>query len=159
MPTVNWKTQLIETPGRPDREGFALVTTLLIVLVLSVLAVGVVWVANSEKKVSFAESVHISSVFAADAGGEAGINFIRVSDAPPRILDFNNNRVKSTGQTNLQGSQNYEYDCNYVRKRPKPGWGVEYVDYDYRIEAQGTSAQNGQSGVGVVVSRLYKEGY
>ena len=136
-----------------------MVMTLLIVLVLSVLAIGVVWIANSEKKTSFAESVHVTSVFAADAGGEAGINFIRVSDSPPRILDFNTNLVQSSGQTTLVGSQTYDYTCNYMRKRPKPGWGVEYVDYDYDIRSMGTASRTGQSGVGVVVSRLFREGY
>lgn len=142
-----------------DREGFALVTTLLVVLVLSVLAVGVVWMASSEKKTSFAEGVHAASVFAADAGGEAGINFIRVSDSPPTISDFATMNVRSQGETALEGSAAYSYDANYLQKRPKPGWGIEYLDYDYRIGSQGTASRTGQSGVSVVVSRLYKEGY
>ena len=45
-----------------NREGFAMVTTLLVVLILSVLAVGVAWIASSEKKTTFAESVHVQSV-------------------------------------------------------------------------------------------------
>ena len=142
-----------------DREGFALVTTLLMVLVLGVIAVGVVWMANSEKKTSFAEQVHVTSLFSADAGGEAGINFVRIADAPPQIVDFGTMTVGSTGETGLSGSQTYEYDCRYIQKRPKPGWGVDYLDYDYRINSHGEASQDGQSNVGVVVSRLFKEGY
>lgn len=141
------------------REGFALVTTLLMVLVLGVIAIGVVWIANSEKKTSFAQQVHVTSVFSADAGGEAGINFVRVADSPPQIQDFGTMSVGSTGDTGLHGSQTYEYDCQYVQKRPKPGWGVDYLDYDYRINSHGESGQDGQSDVAVVVSRLFKEGY
>ena len=142
-----------------DREGFALVTTLLMVLVLGVIAVGVVWLATSEKKTSFAEQVHVTSLFSADAGGEAGINFVRIADSPPQIVDFGTMTVGSTGETGLSGTQTYEYDCRYIQKRPKPGWGVDYLDYDYRINSHGEASQSGQSDVGVVVSRLFKEGY
>ena len=68
----------------PDRDGFALVTTLLILLVLSVIAVGAAWLASSEKRASFAESVHLSAVYSADAGGEAGINFLDTANVYSR---------------------------------------------------------------------------
>jgi Tfp pilus assembly protein PilX len=142
-----------------NREGFAMVTTLLVVLVLSVLAVGAVWMATSEKKTSFAEGVHVASVFAADAGGEAGINFIRVSNAPPAIMDFGTMNVRSQPETVLEGSQSYEYNTNFLRKQLKPGWGMDYLDYDYRIGSRGSASRQGKSGVNVVVSRLYREGY
>lgn len=153
------KMQEMKNTMTPDREGFALVTTLLMVLVLGVIAVGVVWLANTEKKTSFAEQLHVTSVFSADAGGEAGINFVRVADSPPQIQDFGTMSVDVTGETGIQGSQTYQYDCRYVQKRPKPGWGVDYLDYDYRINSRGQSGQTGQSDVAVVVSRLFKEGY
>lgn len=142
-----------------DRRGFAMVTTLLVVLVLSVLAVGVAWLASSEKKTTHAESVHVRAVFSADAGGESGINFIRTSDTPPQIVDFGTLTVRNQAETALQGSQSYLYTANYLQKRPKPGWGVEYLDYDYRIASQGQASTQGESAVQVVVSRLYKEGY
>lgn len=142
-----------------NREGFAMVTTLLVVLILSVLAVGVVWLASSEKKTSFAEGVHVASVFAADAGGEAGINFIRVSDSPPAINDFGTMNVRNQGTTVLDGTRTYAYNANFTGKRPKPGWGMDYLDYDYRIGSRGTASQHGESGVAVVVSRLFREGY
>ncbi len=144
-----------------NREGFAMVTTLLVVLILSVLAVGVAWIASAEKKTTFAEGVHVASVFAADAGGEAGINFIRISDSPPTINDFGTMNVRNQGETVLEaeGSKAYSYNADYLTKRPKPGWGVDYLDYDYRIGSRGTASQNGVSGVTVVVSRLYREGY
>lgn len=142
-----------------NREGFAMVTTLLVVLILSVLAVGVSWIASSEKKTTFAEGVHVRSVFAADAGGEAAINFIRMSTTPPPILDFSSNTVRIQGSTTLQGSESYDYDTRYMQKRAKPGWGLEYLDYDYRIASHGTASRLGQSGVELVISRLFKEGY
>ena len=143
----------------PDRDGFALVTTLLMLLVLSVIAVGAAWLATSEKRTSFAESVHLSAVYSADAGGEAGINFLRLADAPPKILDFGDFSVRNEANTTIQGTQSFEYDCFYVQKRPKPGWGTQFLDYDYRIASLGQASTAGQSGVELVASRLFKEGY
>ena len=144
---------------REGREGFALVTAVLVVLVLSVLAVGVAWIASTEKKTTFSEGVHVRSLFSADAGGEAGINFVRVSDSPPKIIDFGTNTVRDQGQTALDGSQTYGYDARFLRRVPKPGWGVDYKDYDYRIGADGRASQQGRASVDVVVSRLFKECY
>lgn len=148
-----------ESWNPPDRRGFALVTTLLIILVLSVIAVGAAWLASTEKRVSFAEGVHIRATFAADAGGEAGINFLRLAADPPPIIDFADFLVRSEGATAVQGSQNYAYNAHYVRKRPRPGWGVNFRDYDYRIDSQGAASVAGQSGVELIASRLFKEGY
>lgn len=142
-----------------NREGFAMVTTLLVVLILSVLAVGIAWIASSEKKTSFAESVHIRSVYSADAGGEAAINFIRLSETPPVVQDFGTRLVRNQGTTGLKGSQTFDYSAFFDRKRPKPGWGMDYLDYDYRINSHGSASRLGESGVELVVSRLYKEGY
>jgi hypothetical protein len=142
-----------------NREGFAMVTTLLVVLILSVLAVGVAWIASSEKKMTFAESVHVRSVYSADAGGEAAINFLRMSETPPVVQDFGTRLVRSQGSTGLQGSQSYDYRAFFISKRPKPGWGMDYLDYDYRVASHGTASRLGESGVELVVSRLYKEGY
>jgi hypothetical protein len=141
------------------REGFAMVTALLVVLVLSVLAVGAAWLATSEKKTTLAEATHLRSVFAADAGGEAAINFVRTSNQPPQILDFGTMAVRSQPTTNVEGSQQFNYDVNFTRRAPKPGWGPEYQDFDYRVAAMGRASRTGVSGVDVVVSRLFKVGY
>ena len=142
-----------------DREGFALVTTLLIVLVLSVLAVAVAWMASSEKKISFAEGVHVNAVYSADAGSEAGINFLRLSNSPPHITNYSDNKVLSVGETAILNSQLFEFDCFYVKKSPRPGWGVEFMDYDYRVNSTGMASSKGESEIQMVASRLFKEGY
>jgi hypothetical protein len=141
------------------REGFALVTTLLIILVLSVIAVGAAWLASTEKRVSFAEGVHVRATFAADAGGEAAINFLRLATEPPTIIDFADNLVRSEGTTAVHGSQNFAYDAHYLRMQHRPGWGAEFRDFDYRVESQGAASVSGQTGVDLVASRLFKVGY
>ncbi|MBU8869722.1 MAG: hypothetical protein KOO60_02495 [Gemmatimonadales bacterium] len=143
----------------PDREGFALVTTMLIVLVLSVLAVAVAWMATSEKKISFAEGVHVRSVYSADAGGEVGINFLRLSSSPPHIVSYADSLVLDINETAILNTQTFEFNCFYAGKSPRPGWGVEFMDYDYRIDATGRASTNGTSQVEMVASRLFKEGY
>lgn len=149
-------------PGADDRhrDGFAMVTALLVVLVLSVLAVGATWLATSEKKTTTAEAQHMRSVFAADAGGEAGINFIRTVGEPPVVQDFGGtNQVFSQGETTLEGSQAYNFDVSYLRKRIKPGWEQGYFDFDYSVGSVGEAGAQGQSGVAVVASRLFRTGY
>jgi hypothetical protein len=143
----------------PDREGFALVTSLLIILVLSLIAVAAVILSSTEKQTSFAESVHNSAVFSADSGGEAAIHFLRLSDSPPKIIDFNDGTVRSESDAPVMNSQEYDFDCQYVRKRPKPGWGVNFLDYDYRVESEGRASAQGRSDVDLVASRLFREGY
>ncbi len=142
----------------PNREGFAMVTTLLMVLVLAVLAVGVVWMASSEKKTTSAEQVHISSLFSADAGGEAGINFIRLSATPPRVTTFSDSTVNVQGETSITGTQTYDYRCKFLKKSGRNGWQMEYLNYNYQINSNGHAGASGESGVQLMVSRLYREG-
>ncbi|HOX26842.1 MAG TPA: hypothetical protein PLL30_14600 [Candidatus Krumholzibacteria bacterium] len=144
---------------RPGRDGFALVTSLLVILLLSLIAVAAVILSSTEKRTTFAESVHSTAVFSADSGGEAGIHFIRMSDAPPRIVDFANRMVHNEIDEPIQGGQEYDYGCYYIRKRPKPGWGVNFLDYDYRVESTGRATAQGRSDVDLVASRLFREGY
>jgi hypothetical protein len=141
------------------REGFAMATTLLIVLVLSVIAVGAAWLASSERKTTFAEGVHMEALFSADAGTEHAINFLRLSEEPPAIVDFADNTVRNQGRTGLLGTQTYQYGCNYLRKQPRPGWGIEYLDYDYAVLSSGAASREGRSDVQIVASRLFREGY
>lgn len=151
----------IATPqAAPNREGFALVTTLLIVLVLSVLAVAVAWMATSEKKISFNEGVHVRSVYSADAGGEASINFLRLSSTPPQITNFADSTVATVGETAVQGSQSYSYDAQYDSWDVRPGWDVTmYRDFNYTVQATGRASVKGQSEVDLVATRLFKIGY
>lgn len=147
------------TSPRPGREGFALVATLLIILVLTVIAVGATWLASSEHKATTAESVHVRALFSADAGGEAAINFIRLADDPPPITDFADMTVRTQGATSIDAGQRYQYGCRFLRKRPKAGWGTDYLDYEYAVDAAGTTGVQGNSAVQVVAGRLYREGY
>jgi len=145
--------------SRSDREGFALVTSLLIILVLSLIAVAAVIISSTEKRTSFAESVHNSAVFSADSGGEAAIHFLRMSDSPPKIIDFANGTVRTENDESVLDSQEYDFDCQYDGKSPKPGWGVMFLDYNYLVEAEGRAAAKGRSDVDLVASRLFREGY
>lgn len=159
MKKENPNNEILPQGALVDRQGFAMVTTLLMVLVLSVLAVGVVWMASSEKKITFAEQNHISSLFSADAGSEVGINFVRLSPSPPRIISYADSSVHFLTDEGLYGSQNYDIKCVYTGKARRPGWGVDFKNYNYRIDSTGAAATKGSSSVELVVNRLYREGY
>lgn len=147
-------------PARGRREGFALVSALLIVLVLAIIGLGAGLLAKSEKRCSFAECVHARALCSADAGGECAINFLRLSEDPPLMVDTGTQVVNTVAMTPLEGSQQYAYNCRYIGQRPKPGWGIEYLDYDYAVAAAGESSREGRSDVELVISRLfYQEGY
>ncbi|MBD3222271.1 hypothetical protein GF314_13620 [bacterium] len=148
----------------PDRtplnqDGFALVTSLLIVLVLSVIALAAVMLSSTEKRSTFAEGVHMTAVFSADAGSEAAIHFLRMSDTPPKIIDAADNVVHAVANEALDDLQEFDCEAQYVRRRPKPGWGTQFVDYDFRVESSGRAAADGRSDVDLVASRLFREGY
>jgi hypothetical protein len=145
--------------GRNDRDGFALVTTLLIVLVLGVLAMGAAWIASAEKKTSFAEGVHISSVMSADAGGEACINFLRLADTAPQPDVNNDNVVRTQSHTVVRDDQGFAYTCRFLDRNLKAGWDINYMDYNYEISSTGNASIEGNSTVDLVAGRLFKEGY
>ena len=95
----------------------------------------------------------------ADAGSEAGINFLRMSDSPPHITDYADNAVLNVSETEVLDSQTFEFDCFYTGKSPRPGWGFEFMDYDYLVDSTGRASITGESKVQMVASRLFKEGY
>jgi hypothetical protein len=76
------------------------------------------------------------------------------------IVDFSDNTVRDQGTTAIDGTQEYEYVCRFVNRRPRlGGWGTEYVDYNYAVTASGEAGVDGQSAVQIVATRLFREGY
>lgn len=147
--------------ARPGREGFALVTSLLIILLLSLIAVAAIIIATAEKRTSFAETTHTKAVLSADAGGESAIGFLVRRETPPRIRNFADMVVDSVDVTGLYASQNFNYLNRYVdrNRMPEGGWGVEYVAYIYHIASAGRAEASSRSGVNMLVSRIFREGY
>jgi Tfp pilus assembly protein PilX len=142
-----------------NERGFALVVALAFIAVLAVIASVSVWVAGSEKKVTFNEQVHQMSFYAADAGGEAAINWLRIQSSPPGIIDAQNTVRHQDTYAPLSSKQEYKFDVRFLRKRNRPGWSVEYKDFDYLVISDGASVRQSQSQVELSVARLFKEGY
>ena len=153
------------------RDGFALVTSLLIILVLSLIAVAAIIVATTEKRTSFAETVHATALFSADAGGEQAIHFLRMADRPPRILDPFTMRVDTLattamydnpGQQGEHGGQTYRYECSFAGRNwiRGGGWEMNYANFEYAVDSIGeTAAVGSRRGVRLVVGRIFREGY
>ncbi len=133
-------------------------TAVLVVLVLSVLAVGVAWIAVLRAEVRLRRAGPHASILAADAGTEAGIHFLRVADVPPAVTGAGG-AIMSTGTITLQGSQSFEFACLYEGRSFRPGWGVEYPDFDYSIRATGYASARGEGHASVLASRMFKMGY
>jgi hypothetical protein len=143
-----------------NEHGYAMVITLAFIMGLSLLAVIVVNVATSEKQTAFNETTHTQAFYAADAGGEAAVNWLRFQTSPPaRVASGDNHVFVPTGYTPLGSKNDYRYDVEYMGKTFRPGWSTEYRDYIYDIDADGASSQASQATVAVQALRLYREGY
>ena len=106
-----------------NESGFAMVVALSFVLGLGLLAVIVMAVSSSEKTTAFNEYTYTRSFYAADAGGEAAINWLRIQGSPPGLLDGNNHVHLPSGYANLNNYKDdhkYKFDITYLRKRLRP---------------------------------------
>jgi Tfp pilus assembly protein PilX len=144
---------------RQEEKGFAMISALAFIAILAVIATVSIWVAGSEKKVSFSGETQQNSFYAADAGGEASINWIRTQTTPPGFIGTTKDVYQQSTYSDLDDDQQYRFDMTYIRKRPRPGWSIEYKDFDYRVITDGASVNNSQSQLELNLSRLFKEGY
>ena len=136
-----------------------MVMALGVLAVLAVLAMVVVAVVVSEKKTALFDYSGSRSFYSADAATEAGANWILQQSAPPPVVDANSNVFVAAGYTALSNDHSYKYDVQFIRKRPRPGWSIEYKDFEYAVSATGASAQGSQSAIQLGATRLYREGY
>lgn len=142
-----------------DESGSALILAIGVLVVLAAIAVVIVSLAISEKKSQFSTFTHSRAFYSADAAGEAGVNWIRQQPAPPGLLDAQNNVFLSGGFTALSADHSYKFDVKYVKKHFRPGWSLEYKDFEYLVDADGVSVQQSEAAIEVDAMRLFKEGY
>jgi Tfp pilus assembly protein PilX len=142
-----------------NQRGSAMVLALGVLAVLAVLAIVVVSIASSDKWSASSEYTHSRAFYSADAASEAGLHWIRQQPAPPPLLDADKNVLKAGSFTPLSADHRYKANVQYVRKRFRPGWSVEYKDYEYDVLATGASARESQADIDVRATRLFREGY
>lgn len=142
-----------------DERGAAMVLVLGVLAALAILALVVMNITVSEKKTEANDYANNRSFYSADAASEAGVAWIRRQSHPPSLVDTLNHVSLSTAYTALADEDRYKYDVKYVRKRFRPGWSVEYKDYEYLVEARGASAQQTEAAVELGATRLFREGY
>lgn len=142
-----------------NERGAAMVLVLGVLAALAVLAMVVMAVVVTEKRTQFNEYSNNRSFYSADAAGEAGVAWIRRQPDPPAVVDSLNHVSVSNAYTNLGADNRYRYDVKFVRARFRPGWSVEYRDYEYLVEASGASVQQAESAVELGAARLFREGY
>lgn len=142
-----------------NERGAAMVLVLGVLAALAVLALVVMAAVVTEKRTHFTEYTNNRSFYSADAAGEAGLSWIRRQASPPSLVDTLSHVSVSTAYTNLGDDHRYKYDVKYVRTKFRPGWSVEFKDFEYLVEANGTSVQQAESAVELGATRLFKEGY
>jgi len=142
-----------------NENGYTMVLALSFITALALLAAIIVGVATTEKQTTANETTHARAFYSADAGGEHAVNWLRLQQSPPAEVDGAGHVFVPTGYTSLYGSNNYRYDITYRGKQWRPGWGIEYKDFQYEIEADGESASNSEAAVELNALRLYREGY
>lgn len=142
-----------------NEKGSVMVLVLGIIAALTGMALIVVAVASSDKWTSFFEYTNTRAFYSADAASEASINWLRTQASPPPILDANRRVNVGAGFIALGADHGYKSDVKFVRKRFRPGWSLEYKDYEYDIEADGASVREAEAAVDVRAMRLFKEGY
>jgi len=136
-----------------------MVLVLGVLAALAILALVVMSITVSEKKTESADYDNNRSFYSADAASEAGVAWIRRQPNPPALVDTLSHVSVSTAYTTLNDDDRYKYDVKFVRKRFRPGWSVEYKDYEYLVEARGASAQLSESAVELGATKAFKEGY
>lgn len=147
------------TTRTTDERGAAMVLVLGVLAALAILALVVLSITVSEKKTESADYQNNRSFYSADAASEAGVAWIRRQPDPPALVDTLSHVSVSAAYTTLSDDDRYKYDVKFVRKRFRPGWSVEYKDYEYLVEASGASARQSEAAVELGASRLFREGY
>jgi Tfp pilus assembly protein PilX len=147
------------TTHTSNERGAAMVLVLGVLAALAVLAMVVMTIVMSEKRTQLTEYSNDRSFYSADAAGEAGVAWIRRQASPPSLVDSLSHVSVSNAYTSLSADHQYKYDVKFARKKFRPGWSVEYKDYEFVVEAKGLSSQQAESAVELGASRLFREGY
>jgi hypothetical protein len=142
-----------------NERGSAMVLAIGVLAVLAVLAAIILTVVVAEKRTAFSEYANKRAFYSADAASEAGVNWIQRQASPPALVDSLRHVYVAPGFTSLTSDHRYKYDVQFVRRRFRPGWSVEYKDFEYRVDATGVSAQQSESAIELTATRLYREGY
>ena len=148
---------MVESSSR--ERGAALVMALGALGGLALLAVIVVAMASSTKWTEFTEFTHTRAFYSADAGGEAALNWIRFQDTPPALVDSTNAVFLAAGYSAMSADHDYKYDVQFSRKRFRPGWSLQYHDFEYLVVASGASVQQSEAEIELRATRLFEEGY
>ena len=142
-----------------SNDGYAMVLALVVITALALLGGIIVAVSTSEKQTAFNDYTYSRAFYSADAGGEAAVNWLRVQDSPPGLLDPAKHVYVPAGYDTLSNDHLYRHDITYIRKRLRPGWSIEYKDFEFTINSEGESVAEAEAELEVQALRLFKEGY
>lgn len=144
-------------------QGIGLVSSMLALSLLAVFALVAAGLALNARRTTFNELTHVSALLSADSGGEAAIGFLKQNARPPVVTDMDTGLVNAEQSVTLlpEQDQAFSYDLK-LRGAPRARPGYTYPDFQdffYRVEAKGEAGVNGESNIGLIVSRLTKMNY
>ena len=154
-----------------NEHGTALVAALFFITALSLTATVIVWVTGTERRVSHNEYSHVRSFYASDAGSEQAINWIRLQQIPPAVVEVDPNTndqyvKRETDYTYPLSDHSYKVEVKHrldaggnVRLRPRPGWDNSWVDFEYVVDSFGASVTEANTRIEVQAARLYRLDY
>jgi len=152
-----------------NERGIGLVAAMMIIALLAILVGIIAGIAVNERRSSFNESLHSSSLVAADSGTEEAIAWLLLQREPPSVTDWSLRRVRSQTLADLgdHAGQRYEYDMGVALTPggapdwgPAPGYSTEgFVQVSYDVISAGEAGLEGRSDVTVIVSKIFSSGY
>lgn len=154
-------------------DGFSLVAAMLALSLLALFGMIAASIAVNEKRTSFNELVHNSSMLAADSGTEAAAAWLLTLDRAPKDLGAGDYVVKDepygsfvnhSGQSFAFTVQHMEDPLNPGQRwqRPRPGYSVEeelFYDSIYEVDADGEAGVEGRGQVSMIAHRLFRNAY
>ena len=143
-----------------NNDGYAMVLAMIFLTALALLAGIIISVSTSEKKTAFNEYTYSRAFYSADAGGEAAVNWLRLSNTPPGFLDAQKNVFIPAGYDTLSSDHLYKHEIKFIGTRARYGWDpTQYLDFEYSIDSQGASVAEAESELELRALRLFKLGY
>ncbi len=155
-----------------DEQGFALVVTLLILALLTVMGTAAINTTSFELKISGNERMARQRFIVADSGWKQAGPFLNGLNGPPDAVNMSTNDYNTVrnfgnggdGTTNDDfsanpdgtiGSMPYWYRVVYESDARAPGFSSGYRQFQYGV----TSNANGEAQVSTQVQKVFKVGY
>jgi len=149
-----------------DERGSAMVMALVFITGLALTASVIVYIATSEKRVTFNQYSHSRSFYASDAGTETTLNWLYINSRPPRfqnevsgLVTQDNNFIEMEPdhkfKVDLHARQGANGSFQSYSMGDEAGSGNDPIPIKYVILSSGASANDSETLIEVLATRKY----